>query len=63
MPDKSTHLPSVKIDEGSLELTERLIQIRAYHFYEKRGCEHGHDLEDWLRAEAEVTGKKPGRYR
>ena len=59
MPDKSTSLLTAKIDEGSLELTEELIRIRADHFYEKRGCEHGYDLEDWLRTEAEVTGKKP----
>jgi Protein of unknown function (DUF2934) len=45
-------------DEGSLELTEDIIRTRAYRFYEDRGCEDGHDLEDWLRAEAEVFGKK-----
>jgi len=47
-------------DIGSLELTEELIRQRAYHFYEQRGGEHGHDLEDWLKAEAEIFGKKPG---
>jgi acetyl-CoA synthetase len=35
-----------------------LIRARAYHFYEARGCEHGHDLEDWIQAESEITGKK-----
>jgi Protein of unknown function (DUF2934) len=44
---------------GSLELTEEIMRLRAYQFFEERGCEHGHDLEDWLRAEAEVFGKKP----
>jgi hypothetical protein len=43
---------------GSLELTEEIIRQRAYHFFEQRGYEHGHDLEDWLRAEAEIMGKK-----
>ena len=33
--------------------------MRAYQLFEQRGGEHGHDLEDWLRAEAEVVGKKP----
>jgi hypothetical protein len=33
--------------------------MRAYHLFEQRGYEHGHDLEDWLQAEAEVVGKKP----
>ena len=50
--------PTAKPDEGSLELTEELMRLRAYRFFEERGYEHGHDLEDWLRAEAEVLGKK-----
>jgi acetyl-CoA synthetase len=37
-----------------------LIRAQAYRFYEERGCEHGHDLEDWLQAESEVTGQKIG---
>lgn len=43
---------------GSLELTEEIIQLRAYELFEKRGYQHGHDLDDWLQAEAEVMGKK-----
>lgn len=35
---------------------EEEIRRRAYEFYEERGREHGHDLDDWVRAEAEVTG-------
>ena len=35
---------------------EEEIRRRAYEFYETRGREDGHDLEDWLRAEAEVRG-------
>ena len=50
---------TTKPDEGSLELTEDIIRVRAYQLYGERGCEHGHDLEDWLRAEAEVLGKTP----
>ena len=46
-------------DIGSLELTEELIRMHAYHLFEQRGYEHGHDMEDWLQAEAEVMGKKP----
>ena len=59
MPDDSMRLLNAKPDEGSLELTEDLIRLRAYYFFEKRGGEHGHDLEDWLLAEAEIIGKKP----
>lgn len=56
MPDKKSR--SKEPDMGSLELTEELIRQRAYHFWEQRGCGHGHDVDDWLRAEAEVMGKK-----
>jgi hypothetical protein len=31
------------------------IRRRAYELYEARGREDGHELEDWLRAQAEVT--------
>jgi hypothetical protein len=46
-------------DEGSLELTEEIIRQHAYWLFEQRGYEHGHDVDDWLQAEAEVMGKKP----
>mgnify|MGYP001571452646 CR=1 FL=1 len=29
----------------------QLVQKKAYEIYEKRGCESGNDLEDWLNAE------------
>ena len=50
--------PTVNPNEGSLKLTGEITRLRAYRFFEERGYEHGHDLEDWLRAEAEVLGKK-----
>ena len=52
-----TSLPHASLDKGSLELTEEYISLRAYQLWEARGCEHGHDLEDWLRAEAEILGE------
>ena len=45
-------------DTGSQELTHEMIRTRAYELYEQRGCEEGHDLDDWLQAEAEICGKK-----
>lgn len=33
------------------------IQRRAYDLYEQRGRTDGHDVDDWLRAEAELRGK------
>lgn len=57
MPDKIEVLS--QSHPGSLELTEEIIRMRAYELFEQRGYQHGHDLEDWLHAEAEVVGKKP----
>lgn len=31
------------------------IARRAYQLFEDRGFQHGHDIEDWKRAEAELT--------
>jgi len=47
------------LDQGSLELTEEYIRLRAYQIYEQRGRQNGHDVDDWLQAEAEILGKKP----
>lgn len=33
----------------------KLIQARAHELFEQRGREEGHDLDDWLQAEREVT--------
>lgn len=33
------------------------IALRAYEIYLERGCEPGHELEDWTRAEQELSGK------
>ena len=52
-PKKS---PATVTDEPQ-EL-EHQIRLRAQELYEARGREDGHELDDWLRAEAEITQKK-----
>jgi hypothetical protein len=37
---------------------EQQIRLRAYALYESRGGEVGHDLDDWLQAEAEILGRQ-----
>jgi len=37
------------------------IRRRAYELFEQRGRQHGHDFDDWLRAEAEVYGHRQAR--
>lgn len=36
-------------------VTRDQISNRAYHLWLKRGCEHGHHVEDWLEAEAQLN--------
>jgi hypothetical protein len=36
------------------QVTGMEIARRAYDLYLARGCEHGHDLDDWLQAEREL---------
>ncbi len=42
----------------SSEKVRELIGKKAYELYEKRGREHGHDLDDWLEAEKLVKTRK-----
>jgi hypothetical protein len=39
---------------------EKEIRARAYELFEARGREDGHDLEDWFRAEEEITSRNLG---
>jgi chorismate mutase len=55
------HRPSVRLATAHTTTIEQnpeeQIRTRAYELYEERGREDGHDQEDWLRAEAEITEK------
>jgi hypothetical protein len=42
------------------ESTKDEINHRAYALYLMRGCEQGRDVEDWLRAERELTDESVG---
>jgi Protein of unknown function (DUF2934) len=46
----------VEKSEGSVHSArEQEIRIRAYEIYLQRGGQPGHDVEDWLQAESELT--------
>jgi hypothetical protein len=47
----------VASDPQDLQLEDQ-IRMRSHELYEARGREEGHDQEDWLQAEAELTEKK-----
>jgi Protein of unknown function (DUF2934) len=49
--------PATVRSEPEAGLEER-IRLRAHELYEARGREDGHELDDWLRAEEEITENK-----
>jgi HSP20 family protein len=49
--------PESHIDR--LRQLQEAIACRAYELFEGRGCEHGQDQADWLRAESEILRPVP----
>jgi HSP20 family protein len=47
-----------KLFEQMKEFSQSVAR-RAYEYFEARGCEFGHDLEDWFRAESELMRRVP----
>ncbi len=42
------------------ELNQKIhveIQLKAYELFLARGCKHGHDLDDWEKAEKTILAK------
>jgi len=52
----AARVPTNPAQAHDVENIEEKIRIRAYLLFEKRGGEHGHDLADWLQAEADILG-------
>jgi hypothetical protein len=52
----STNIRLVKSNNTKVDL-QRAIRARAYELFLQRGGQHGHDFEDWLRAEAELRAQ------
>ena len=55
------HSPVLTAKTLAIEPSQNLeeeIRRRAYELYEASGREDGHDLDDWLRAEEQVTQQK-----
>ena len=53
----TTRAASAKSEEPAIDLEEQ-VRRRAYELYERRGREHGHEVEDWLQAEAELAAER-----
>lgn len=46
-----TNLPTERVSDRQ---RQQYIEIQAYHIAESSGFNSGHDLENWLTAEAEI---------
>ncbi len=46
---------------GRVEPTKDAITHLAYALYLVRGCKHGKDIEDWVKAEKELSDRPMGR--
>jgi hypothetical protein len=53
-PDSDNKLIAIVEPSG----IEEQIRRRAYELFEARGREEGHELDDWLRAEEEIIGRR-----
>ena len=59
-PSPATSVRSLALKDSGDRIFELAAEIkdaierRAYELFEARGFEHGHDREDWLRAESEI---------
>jgi hypothetical protein len=49
--------PAENGTNGSTAIPTYAIAFRAFELYCARGGEHGHDVEDWLRAESELQAQ------
>jgi len=52
--DRLTGASFMGKDTGGGRTDVAAIRDRAYQLYRSRGGEHGHDVDDWLRAEEEI---------
>ncbi|MCI0390094.1 MAG: DUF2934 domain-containing protein [Acidobacteria bacterium] len=52
---------SAREPDDEQNLFRELIARRAYEIYEESGRRHGEDMNDWLRAEAEVKSAFPAK--
>ena len=57
MNENASKKPPATVTSEPQQL-EHEIRLRAQELYEERGREDGHELDDWLRAEEEITRKK-----
>jgi hypothetical protein len=40
-----------------IQTSQSRVRDRAFEIFEKRGSQHGHDLQDWLHAERQILAQ------
>jgi hypothetical protein len=55
--DRAISKPSASSETSNsgIRVSADDIRLRAFHMYQKRGNKHGHDIQDWLKAERQIT--------
>ena len=57
-----TNPPRSLAQTSNRNISKKQIRMRAFELYEERGCGDGRELEDWVRAEVEITnGQAKGK--
>lgn len=59
-PKRPTLVATMPVHHTPMNAEEE-IRRRAYELYEQDGRQDGRDRDHWLRAEAEVLGRRPGQ--
>ena len=54
---KSAKSAAVAASATRVRASQDRIKERAFQIYEKRGSEHGHDMQDWLSAERQILAR------
>jgi hypothetical protein len=53
VPKAAAEAAAANTTNVTMDGRDEFIRQAAYSYYEARGCIDGHELDDWLRAEAE----------
>ena len=57
LPTATPRQTPTQVTKSTPDLQEQ-IRRRAYDLYEQPGRDQGHELDDWVQAESEVTQQK-----
>jgi uncharacterized membrane protein len=56
-PGKSAKSAAVAVSAPRVQTSHHQIRERAFQIFEDRGSRHGHDVQDWFRAERQILAQ------